>query len=83
MLEGQATVVENDGAHLLTTGDAACWPAGVDNGHHVINRSDQTCRYLIVGWRTPDDIVHYSDIDKVYTRANGVAKRTRRDGSPL
>ena len=83
MLDGQATVVENDGPHLLTAGDSACWPAGIANGHHVINRSDRPCRYLIVGWRTPDDVVHYSDVDKLYTRADGVTKRTRRDGSPL
>ena len=83
MLQGQATVVENDGPHLLTPFDAACWPFGVANGHHVINRSDSPCRYLIVGWRTPDDVVQYSDIDKLYTRKDGTVSRTRRDGSPL
>ena len=83
MLQGQATVVENDGPHLLTPFDAACWPFGVANGHRVINRSDSPCRYLIVGWRTPDDVVQYSDIDKLYTRKDGTVSRTRRDGSPL
>jgi len=83
MLEGEATLVDNDGPHLLVAGDAACWPFGVANGHHLINRSQSPCRYLIVGWRTPDDVVHYSDIDKVYRRQDGVVQRTRRDGSPL
>lgn len=83
MLAGEATVVENDGAHLLTPGDAACWPAGVANGHQVVNRSDRPCTYLIVGTRAASDRVHYSDIDKLYIRDNGRVLRTRRDGSAL
>lgn len=84
VLAGQATVVENDGPHRLGSGDAACWPAGVADGHHERNLSDQPCLYLIVGWRTPDDLVDYSDIDRVYTcAADGQASRTRQDGTPL
>ena len=83
MLSGTATVIEEDGEHLLAPGDAACWPAGVPNGHHVVNRSDAPCAYLIVGTRAASDRVHYSDIDKLYTRKNGTVTRTRRDGSPL
>lgn len=40
VISGEATVVEEDGAHLLRPGDAACWPAGVANAHQVVNRSD-------------------------------------------
>ena len=83
MLTGEATVIEDDGAHVIGPGDACCWPAGVANGHHVVNRSDAPCSYLIVGTRAPSDRVHYSDIDKLYTRDNGTIRRTRRDGSPL
>jgi uncharacterized cupin superfamily protein len=83
MLAGEATVIEDDGEHLLTSGDAACWPAGVANGHQVVNRSDAPCTYLIVGTRAASDRVHYSDVDRLYTRDNGTARRTRRDGSPL
>jgi uncharacterized cupin superfamily protein len=83
VLTGTPTVVEDDGPHRLGPGDCACWPAGVANGHHVVNRSDADCGYLVVGTRAASDRVHYSDIDKLYTRENGVARRTRRDGSPL
>ncbi len=41
-MEGEAIVVEDDGEHLLLPGDAACWPAGVPNAHHVLNRSDDS-----------------------------------------
>jgi uncharacterized cupin superfamily protein len=83
MLEGEATLIENDGPHLLRAGDAACWPAGVANAHHVINRSDAPCTYLIVGSRMPSDTVHYAEEDRHYTRRDGIVTRTRKDGSPL
>lgn len=83
MLSGEATVIEDDGAHVLAPGDAACWKAGVPNAHHVQNRSAAPCTYLIVGSRAPSDRVHYAEVDKLYTRINGTVTRTRRDGSPL
>lgn len=84
MLAGEATVIEDDGPHVLRPGDACCWPAGVPNAHHVTNRSDAPCSYLVVGTRAKADRVHYADIDKLYTRtADGTRTRTRRDGSPL
>ena len=33
MLSGEATVIEEDGPHLLQAGDAACWPAGTASAH--------------------------------------------------
>ncbi len=83
MLAGEATVIEDDGAHVLHPGDVASWPAGVANGHHVHNRSAAPCSYLIVGTRAASDRVHYSDVDKLYVRDKGRVLRTRRDGSPL
>ena len=65
IVAGEATVLEDDGEHLLQPGDAACWPAGVASAHHVVNRSAAPCSYLIVGARVKDDICHYSDIGRV------------------
>lgn len=83
MLAGAATVIEDDGPHLIGPGDACCWPAGVANGHYVVNRSAGPCTYLVVGTRSTSDRVHYSDIDKILIRENGVRRLTRRDGTPL
>jgi uncharacterized cupin superfamily protein len=83
MLGGEATVIEDDGPHVLRAGDAACWPAGVPNAHHVVNRSGAPCTYLIVGSRLPSDTVHYAEEDRLYTRREGAVSRTRRDGSQL
>jgi uncharacterized cupin superfamily protein len=61
VLSGELTVVENDGEHVLRPGDAACWPAGVANGHSVHNRSSAPATYLIVGTRVTHDVCHYVD----------------------
>lgn len=64
MLSGQVTVVENDGARTLEPGDAACWPAGVANAHHVLDRGGVPCSYLIVGTRPSHDVCRYPDVGK-------------------
>ena len=61
LLEGRAVVVENDGVHEIGPGDMCCWPAGVDNAHHVLNRSNAPARYLVVGSGAERDCVHYPD----------------------
>ena len=61
MLEGVAVLVENDGESTLHAGDAACWPAGVPNAHHLINRSAAPCSFLIVGTKVDHDVCHYPD----------------------
>jgi uncharacterized cupin superfamily protein len=61
VLAGSLTITEGAEAHVLHAGDAACWPAGVPNAHHVSNQSDAACSYLIVGTRATKDICHYPD----------------------
>jgi uncharacterized cupin superfamily protein len=61
VLDGTATVIDDDGAHDLTPGDAACWRHGDPNAHHVTNQTDVPVRYLIVGTRVARDICHYPD----------------------
>ena len=65
VLSGEATVIEEDGAHPLGPSDAACWPAGVANAHQVVNRSDAPCTYLIFGRRMAHEVIHYPDVEKV------------------
>ena len=61
VLEGQATVIDGDGAHLLGPGGAAAWRQGDPNAHHVANRSAAPLRYIIVGSRVAGDVCHYPD----------------------
>jgi uncharacterized cupin superfamily protein len=67
LLSGEATVVDDAGAHALQPGDAVCWPAGEPNAHHVINRSQAPCSFLIVGTRVERDTTHYPDRGCYYT----------------
>lgn len=83
VLEGRVTLHEDDGAHDLTSGACAAWPAGVANGHCLENRSGQPVLYLVIGTRLPEDQVHYPDIDLHYRRVGGQRHLTRKDGTPL
>jgi uncharacterized cupin superfamily protein len=83
MLSGEATVIEEDGAHLLHPGDAACWPAGVANAHQVVNRSDAPCTYLIFGTRMAHDVVHYPDVGKILYDEDGAWRLHHTDDGSL
>lgn len=83
VLSGEATVIEDDGEHPLHRGDAACWPAGEANAHHVVNRSDEPCSYLIFGTRMARDIIHYPDAGRVLYDADGTWRLERADDGTL
>jgi len=66
VLEGEATLVTNEGETTLGAGMVAGFPADSGNGHHVVNRSATVVRLLEIGTRTSEEIAHYSDIDMIY-----------------
>lgn len=82
ILSGTATLVDDDGEHGLEPGDAAAFPAGEANGHHLRNDGDGPCSYLIFGTRLPDEVAHYPDIDMKLLRRDGKGRFTSRDGIP-
>ena len=61
VLKGAATVAENDGAHELSPGDCACWPAAVENAHTVENSTDASIEFLVAGTKPLKDQVRYPD----------------------
>ncbi len=61
LISGEARVLENDGEHVLKAGDAACWPAGIENAHCVVNQTNTPCTYVIVGTRPTHDVCYYPD----------------------
>jgi uncharacterized cupin superfamily protein len=80
VLEGELTLVEDDGQTLLRAGDCATFPKGTGNGHHLINKSDTMAVYLEVGSRQPADVTTCSDIDMISTNADG--RFVHKDGTP-
>ena len=78
ILTGEATLVDDDGRHLMRAGEVAVFPKNDRNGHHLINESDHDCTLLALG--LPEaSLVTYSDIDLLYSPATG---ETHRDGTP-
>jgi uncharacterized cupin superfamily protein len=82
VLEGELTLVEDNGETLLKPGDAAGWKAGVPNGHMLVNRSSRDAVYLEIGSRLPRERAHYPDYDLLYTRDESGLRITHRDGKP-
>ena len=81
LISGEATVIENDGAHVLQPGDAACWQAGSENAHCVENRTDALCTYFIVGTRPDHDICHYPDAGRSLHTEGKIWRMVRDDGT--
>ena len=61
VLEGALTVMDDDGAHDLQPGDAACWRHGDPNSHHIKNLTSDPALFLIVGSRVALDRCHYPE----------------------
>jgi uncharacterized cupin superfamily protein len=83
VLEGEATLVTDEGETTLGPGMVAGFPAGTGNGHHIVNRSDGVVRLLEMGTRTGEETAHYSDIDMVYREDATVEGYFTKDGQPL
>ena len=82
VLSGELTLVTDEGAEILTPGDAAGFKAGDPNGHCLQNHSAADALVLEIGTRIDTDAAHYSDID-MYAPPNGQpAAYTRKDGTP-
>ncbi len=63
VLSGEAVLVTDSGEQVLTAGQCAGFPAGVADGHCIVNRSDAPVLLLEVGSRDDLDEVHYPDTD--------------------
>jgi len=73
----------DEGEQVLTAGMCAGFPAGSQNGHQLVNRSDRPARYLKINNRDPEDRAEYPDVDLAYRKAaDGGAVFTHKDGSP-
>jgi uncharacterized cupin superfamily protein len=80
LLEGELTLVEDDGEVLLRAGDCAAFPKSTGNGHHLQNRSTGVAVYLEIGSRHPDDLTTCSDIDLMSRNRDG--RFVHKDGAP-
>ena len=79
MLPGEAVLVEDGGETVLRPGDVAAWPAGVRDGHHLQNRTEADCIFVVVSSGDRDaDHGEYPDIDMKF----GPEGYAHKDGTP-
>jgi uncharacterized cupin superfamily protein len=88
IVAGELTLVEDDGESPLGPGDCAAWKAGVENGHHLINKSEADAVFIAIGTRDDADWGVYSDIDMRFNPSRYDAKGgpgggfAHKDGTP-
>lgn len=62
MISGELVLVTDDGEETLRAGDCVGFKAGVENAHHLQNRSDQLAVYYDIGGRDAWDVSTFPDI---------------------
>jgi uncharacterized cupin superfamily protein len=82
VLAGEVVLVTDAGEEILRAGDCAGFKAGVQDGHHLLNRSAHEAVVLEVGARKlEEDEGEYSDIDLRFLK--GRAGFAKKDGTPF
>jgi uncharacterized cupin superfamily protein len=66
MIAGEGVLVDDDGEHVLRPGDCAAFPGNDGNGHHVQNRGEEDCVFVVIG-AGANQGGDYSDIDMRFT----------------
>lgn len=81
ILEGEATLIDDDGEHLLKAGMCAGFKAGVANAHHLVNKSSRPVVFLEIGSRMPGERSNYAEADMLAVKGeDGQWRLTRKDG---
>ena len=79
--EGECTLIDDQGEHIMRPGDCAAFPANNGNGHHFVNRTENVAKFLVIGTKAPREVATYSDVDLRVEIEGGRAQFTYKDGS--
>ncbi len=82
ILEGNPTLITDEGRTPLRPGMCAGFRAGTGNAHHLVNETDRDVVYLEVGDRTPGESATYPDDDLALITVDGKYRYTHKDGTP-
>ena len=82
ILEGNPTLITDEGRMPLSPGMCAGFRAGTGNAHHLVNETDRDVVYLEIGDRTPGENAAYPDDDLALVNVEGKYRYTRKDGTP-
>jgi len=83
VVDGEITLIDDAGEHLLKPGMCAGFKAGVANGHHLANKSNMPGSYLEIGTRAAVERAHYPDVDMLFSKDGAKTTVTRRNGTPF
>jgi uncharacterized cupin superfamily protein len=83
VVEGEITLIDDAGEHLLKPGMCAGFKAGVANGHHLANKTKTPVTYLEIGSRAALERAHYPDVDMLFEKDGAKTTVTRRNGAPF
>ncbi len=85
VVAGELVLRSSGGEQALTAGMCAGFPAGIEDGHHLINRSERVAVFLVVSNRDAADGAHYADpeVDLLWSPPHAPGRMTRRDGTPF
>ena len=81
ILEGNPTLITDQGRTPLAPGMCAGFRAGTGNAHHLVNETERDVVYLEIGDRTPGDGGSYPDDDLVAELVDGQWRFVRKDGT--
>lgn len=82
VLDGEVTLVDDAGEHLLAAGMCAGFRAGVANAHKLVNRSGQPVTILEVGTRSQEETARYPEADMLARKVDGRFRLFHKDGTP-
>lgn len=82
VLQGELVLITMDGEQILKPSMAVGFPAGDENGHHLVNRSNEPATYLEIGTRSKDEDATYPDVDLVATKRDGKYRFFHKNGEP-
>lgn len=70
VMEGELVLRTDEGESTLTAGMCVGFKAGVENAHHLVNRSDALARFMVIGSRDKADMAYYPDDDLVWVKTD-------------
>ncbi len=82
VVSGELVLIDDDGEHRLSAGMCAGFPAGVKNGHHIVNKSDQPGSFIEVGTRAETEHGEYPDEDLIADKGKNGFQFSNRKGEP-
>ena len=82
VISGELCLLTDSSEQVLTAGMVVGFAAGVEDGHHLVNRSDAVAVYLEIGDRRAADECHYPDVDLFYAATGDGHKFLHKNGKP-